>query len=69
MIINAQFFLATVLISLYTSSHLIREVTLRISTVIIHILQMRSEGSVILYNLLKICTVTKMKPDPASTLL
>lgn len=69
MIINAQFILATVLISLYTSSHLILEVTLRISTVIIHILQVRSEGSAMLCNLLKICTVTKMKPDPASALL
>lgn len=55
--------------SLQTSSHLIIKMVLRISTIIIHILQIINAGFVALYNLLKICTATKRKPDSASTLL
>lgn len=56
------FILAAVLISLQISSHLILEGALRISTIIIHILQKRHGGLVILHNPLKIFTAAKRKP-------
>lgn len=42
---------------------------LRISTIIIHILQIINAGFMALHNLFKICTATERKPDSASTLL
>lgn len=53
--------LAVMLISLYISSHLILIMALRISMIVVLILQMRNGDSVILYNMIEICTATKKK--------